>query len=237
MTNLGSYVFTFVSSSVLCAALMQPAFADITSAQCEAIRADVGEVSTRWFGLDKAGNLTALNSGDDVSSRAIKKIVYLHARDDENIQATVVAVKITFHTNGNEKDKNIIRVKNGFKNGFSVKFEDYQAFHNGTKEVFKIKNNFHLSSGFWNRRIPFTTFIPLERRSQLTYADTTANDELTFRSYLFTFEGLHPSGSCVDFEPFIPDSTEKLRIEIIDLLDNPEEVIFYHGSLSIGLKE
>lgn len=221
----------------ICCLLGQPALADTTPAQCKEVRAKFAETSSRWFGLDRAGNLTVLKQDDEVNEATVEKLVFLRSADEGNNQATVVAVKITFQTIGNETDKNWIRLKNKFKNSFSVQFNDYQAFHNGTREIFRIKNNFHLSSGVFNRRIPFTTFNPQERRMLLSYPTPPENTEETFRSYLFPLDGLHPDGTCVDFAPVIPQGTKKLRVEIVDLLDNPETAVFFHDSLGIGLKE
>jgi hypothetical protein len=222
-------------AAMSCGVLAQPAFADITSQKCADVRAKANESSTRWVGLDAAETLTPLTNGESVNTESIDKIVYLHRRDDGNTDATVVAVKITFRTEGNEADRNWIRIKNNFKNAFSVKYTDYQDFHTGAKEHFKIKNNFHLSKGWFRQAIPFTTFDPEDRRSELLYAEVGENDEKTFRSYLFLLDGVQPGGSCVDFKPVIPDATKALRVQIIDLRENVENAIHYRGTLDLEL--
>jgi hypothetical protein len=220
---------------MFCGVLAQPASADITAQKCADVRAKANENSTRWIGLDAAENLTPLTNSESVNKEAIDKIVYLHRRDDGNTQATVVAVKITFRTEGNEADRNWIRIKNTFKNAFSVKYKDYQDFHSGTKQHFRIKNNFHLSKGWFRRAIPFTTFDPEGRRSELLYAEIGENDEKTFRSYLFILDGVQLTGSCVDFKPVIPEATKALRVQVIDLRENVETAIHYRGTIDLEL--
>lgn len=224
-------------SAVVAVVLIEPAFALVSEAQCEAIRAEARETSVRWIGLNGDGELTPLRSGDDVNGEAINKVVYLHRRGDEENQPTVIGVKLTFQTKGNETDRNWVRVKRDKTRAFSVTYDEYQAFHTGQTNLFKLKNNFHLSPGMFSSQVPFFTFNPKERRSQLRYADVTENEERTFRSYLFIFDGVQSAGSCVDFAPVLPEATKELRMEIIDLLEDDETATFYRGSISIGVKE
>jgi predicted small secreted protein len=236
MSAIRLLVTPLLCSTVIGAVLPKAAFAVTPDELCNNVRAEATEHAIKWFGLDENGRLIALRQGVGVNKRAIEKIIYLHRRDDGNTDATVVAVKITFRTEGNDIDRNWIRLKNQFKDAFSVSYQVYQEFHNGTAEDFDIRNNFHLSEG-WFRHIPFTTFDPTGRRSQLRYADVGENDERTFRSYLFTLEGVQAAGTCIDFKPFVPDATKALHVQVIDLRENVEAAIYYHGFLDIELQE
>ena len=190
-----------------------------------------------WVGLSPKGTLTTMKAGGAYERNSLDRIVYLHFRPDQSSSKTVIAIKITFETTGNHLDKNWIRAKNNLKaRPVSTGFGAYQSFHEGKNEEFHLKNNFHLPAGWLNRKIPFTTSDPAERRRQLLYADQDRAKEQTYRAYLLTLDQVARAGTCVDFKPFFPKNVTSFSVETVDLLKESDSDNYYRDSISAELK-
>jgi hypothetical protein len=167
-----------------------------------------------------------------------RQIIYLHTRRDRSSRSTIIAAKLIFQTQGNSIDRNWIRAKNNFKKKpISVSYQNCQDYHQGVREDFQVKTNFYLTRGLFNPRIPFSTFEPAERRRQLAFAQDGSSDELTYRTYLMTFQGVRTDGSCVTFQPFFPNGTKQTEVEVIDLLPDADSDLFYRSSVKFGLSD
>jgi hypothetical protein len=205
---------------------------------CNEARKLAQQENSPWLGLSRAGKLTVIKAGVSTSKKALDSIIYLHSRSDQSRRGTVMAAKITFHTQGNPVDSNWTRAKNNFKKKpVSASYQNYQDYHNGVKEDFELKTNFHLTRGIFNSGIPFTTFEPAGRRRQLALPPNSGNDELSYRTYLLTFQGVRADGSCVTFQPFFPNDTKQADVEVVDLLPDAESDLFYHSSIKLDVSE
>jgi hypothetical protein len=205
---------------------------------CNEARGLTQKENSPWLGRDTTGKLVAIKPGIAQSKKALDSLVYFHTRRDRSSRSTIIAAKLIFQTQGNSIDKKWIRAKSNFKKKpISVSYENYQDYHNGVREDFEVKTNFHLTKGLFNSRIPFSTFEPAERRRQLAFPQEGTSDELTYRTYLMTFQGVRTDGSCVTFQPFFPNGTMQTEVEIIDLLPDVDSDMFYRPSIKFGLSD
>jgi hypothetical protein len=219
-------------SSILVVAA-DTSYAAVSEGVCTTVRAASKKQGTKWFGVDAKGNLTPLKALAKIARPAATKIIFLHLRDDGNLNRTIMAAKLIFETQGNYLDQNWVRVQNNYKrNAFSVKYADYNSAHDGTTPNFDLSANFHLTAG---RGIPFSTFKEGPRRQMILPKQDTGL-ELTYRAYLLNFEVIAAQGSCVDFSPSFPSGTNVTTVEVIDLLPTDGE-IYYRSSIKFRVSE
>lgn len=227
----GSVEKTLLATALIAlgtSALSARAYAKISDDVCSQIRAQSQKENTRWFSLAATGKLTPLHSDGALPEDALGKVVYLHSRDDGNTNPTIMAAKLIYSTHDDYLDRDWVRAQNNFKRRpVSVKYSDYNAYENGSKESFTLRANFHLTKG---GSIPFSTYTD-ERRQELILPPNGAQEERTYRVYLQNFEGISQHGSCMDFSPNVPTGTWQTSVEVIDLLPSDGDV-FYRDKIT-----
>jgi hypothetical protein len=237
MPRIGTAPFNcaFVLSTLFIAT--SPASALLSNDVCAAARIVSQKQASSWIGLNsRAHTVTAIKPGLKYRTGDLDTIIYMHTREDDWHDETVVGVKITMHTTGDYLDKDWVRAKNNYKRSpISVAFKDYQQFHEDAEEVYDLKTNFHLTSGEFVASVPFTTYEPSDRRRQLLLPPNNTGLELTYRVYLFTLTGVRDDGSCVDFQPFFPSSVLDAKLEAVDLWAAGDSGEFYRSTIKFDL--
>lgn len=206
--------FTLLSSSA--SLLFLSAYQAIAS--CDDLQARSLEWETAWIGLSDRGTPIPLRNDNSYRVGELYQINYVHRRSDYS-GPTVVGIKITYTTEENYIDEDIVRLTNNRKaSSFSVPFDEYQRFHTNDASNQDLRFNFHLAEGARDRSIPFTTFDPTERKKQLLYAQQAGDTQETYRSYLLTLRGVASEGSCIPFVPYFDAvGASKALVEFVDL--------------------
>jgi hypothetical protein len=193
----------------------------LSASECEKIRAlDKSDPFPFYFKADKSYlPLTAANEGkfwDQVRRQNPDNkgflFVYL-AKSDDDSQSTLFLVKQRFAAGGAADSVGIYN--NIRDHGGRAKFDEYQDYHRNGGQYRTWVQWLHLGPGwFFNRDFVDSDEMPLPRR-QFAFESEQSGDDL--KAYLLAVGGVRPDGSCVDFKPYVSNSTRRISINITNI--------------------